>query len=173
MARITSMPTFMLRPVWIWDLDQSVGWGRANMRDDVLLIQVMLNRVMRQLGLTDGRKRTDPWMGPDSAHPDLAFLKTDSKFGPETHYAIRTYQARGGTVDGAADTVYPLLQNPGSDPLNGQIMTTEKVYGRMIYRLNKDHLAIYKRMLDEKDFPPSSGIHRHHRPPSPPDPFRP
>ncbi len=165
------MPKFMMRPVWIWDLDQSVGCGRTNMRDDVLLIQVLLNRVMRQLGLTDGRKRTQrPTGGWES--PDLALLKTDSKFGPETHYAIKTYQARGGTVDGAADTVYPLLENLDFDT-NGQIMTTQKIFGRMIYRLNKDHLAIYKRMLDEKDFPPSSGIHRHHRPPSPPDPFRP
>jgi hypothetical protein len=171
MARITNMPKFMMRPVWIWDLDQSVGWGRTNLRDDVLLIQVMLNRVMRQLGLTDGRKRTPrPTGGWESG--DLAFLKTDSKFGPETHYAIQTYQRRGGTVDGAADEVHPLLQKLDADT-NVQIMTTQKIYGRMIYRLNKDHLAIYNRMLDEKDFPPSSAIHRHHRPPSPPDPFRP
>jgi hypothetical protein len=153
MARITEMPAFMLTPVWIWDLDQQVGWGYANRRDDVMLVQVALNRVMKQLGLVDTRKKGNIGpMGPE--YPDLALLKTDGKLGTETQNAIIAYQRLTGSSDGLVDPVHPLLKNISGDPTGGQLMSWMKIQQRTMYRLAKDHLRIHGRMMTENDFPP-------------------
>lgn len=152
MARVTNLPGFMMHPVWIWDLDKQIGWGLANRRSDVMLVQVALNRVMKQLHLADARKK--PTWGPLGAeYPDLAYLKPDGLWGNETYNAVATYQRRAGSSDGMVDPVYPLFVNLSGDPTGAQLMAYTKAMKRTMYRLNVDHLKIYGRMMTENDFP--------------------
>ena len=153
MARITTMPDFMLTPVWIWDLNQQVGWGLTNRRDDVMLVQTALNRVMKQLQLGDSRKT--PASGPlGPVYPDLGYLTPDGIFGNETYNAIGTYQRLVGPSDGVVDPIYKMFINLGGDPIGAQLMAYTKANQRTMYRLNKHHLQIYGRMMSEDDFPP-------------------
>ena len=136
------------RPIWIWDVSQSVGWVKPNKRSDVALVQLLINRVMRYEDLRDSRKRyyqgpDDPLRGRYHGYPPLDFLEVDGWFGPETSNAINAYQAASPYFrDGVVDPVYPLV-------------AADAVYtNRTIYQLNNDGLMAYGTMLSEDEFPP-------------------
>ena len=136
------------RPVWIWDVSQSVGPGKRNDRSDVALVQLLINRITRVKDLRDTRRKyyqgpDAPLMGRVHGYPLLDFLDDDGWFGPETANAINAYQAAGTSFrDGVADPVYPL------------VAATLPYYNRTIYSLNYDGLNAYGTMLDDATFPP-------------------
>jgi hypothetical protein len=115
MARVTELPQF--RPVWIWDITDRVGWGLANRRADVQLVQLSINKLIPKLGLVDFSKPQA--MGPmGRTHAPLQPLKVDGLVGNKTANAIASYiRRKGNTADQAIDPVYPLLGRLGGDPI--------------------------------------------------------
>jgi hypothetical protein len=146
MVQTTHMPTG--RPVWIWDVSQSVGWVKPDDRSDVGLVQLLINRIVRVKDLRDSRGKyyqgpDDPMFGRVHGYPLLDFLEVDGWFGPETANAINAYQAATPYFrDGVVDPVYPLI---AADAL---------YLNRTIYQLNLDGLMAYGTMLSEDKFPP-------------------
>lgn len=59
MARITNMPCGVL-PMWIHDVSHPVSWKWFQYRDDVLLVQYALNKVMRRTKLSTSRASRRP-----------------------------------------------------------------------------------------------------------------
>src|SRR5579864_3387781 len=75
MARITNMPRGVL-PMWIHDVSHPVSWKWFQYRDDVLLVQYALNKVMSKDKILDfkGKASRGP-LGPE--YPPVAPLKID------------------------------------------------------------------------------------------------
>lgn len=150
MAQVTNLVEMKRAPIWIYDVTSQVGPGKANRRDDVALVQIAINGIMRAKNLRDSRKRFNP--GPDNpltgAHhgfPLLSFLDVDGYFGPETANAIVTYQRVAKcVVDGVVDPVHKVYNPQSFGP----------TLGRTIYQLNVDNLNSHGRMLDDSKFPP-------------------
>jgi hypothetical protein len=152
MARVTELPQF--RPVWIWDITDRVGWGLANRRADVQLVQLSINKLIPKLGLVDFSKPQA--MGPmGRTHAPLQPLKVDGLVGNKTANAIASYiRRKGNTADQAIDPVYPLLGRLGGDPIGpARLMALSAIHKRTMFLLNTDHLQAYGRLLDKSEFP--------------------
>jgi peptidoglycan hydrolase-like protein with peptidoglycan-binding domain len=154
MARITEMP-FGIKPVWVYDVTHPVSWRWFQYRDDVLLLQYALNRLIAKQKLSDfNAKPTIGPMGPE--RPPLAPLKVDGIFGNKTHAALMSFQRHGCIkVDGEVDSVHEYLEGLKGDPIsprNLQIWTS--VMGFTMFRLNSDILELYGKMMDDMEMPP-------------------
>ncbi len=150
MAQVTNLTSLGTRPIWMYDVTARVGPGLGNQRDDVALVQLAINAIMRSKNLRDSRARfdprpTNPLSNISHGYPLLSFLVVDGYFGPETSNAVITYQrANGNVCDGIIDPVYPLIGKG-----NHLVIRMRTIYG-----LNVDTLLYTGRMLDEHKFPP-------------------
>lgn len=153
MARITNMPTGMF-PVWIHDVSHPVGFKWFQYRDDVLLVQYALNKLIAKGKIRDLNGKPTP--GPLIAeYPPLAPLKVDGIFGRKTHAAVVIYQ-KGGSVlaDGEIDPVYEQIAKLKGDPISPRYMTAWTSLQRFtMVRLNKDILDSYGKMMDDNELP--------------------
>jgi hypothetical protein len=158
MARITEMPRTM-QPVWIYDVTYPVGMKWPPHVDDIKLVQYALNKIMAKESIPDVHaKPTIGPMGPE--YPPLAQLKVDGIFGNKSHAALMAYQKttiRGSQcvlADGQADSVYKYLGGMGGDPISARNMTiATKVYGFTMYKLAKDMIALYGKMMSDTELP--------------------
>ena len=121
---------------WIWNVSQNVTPRAYSLRPDVMLVQHAINSVMARLQLRD-------------EHGNLitSYLTRDGYLGPKTNAAILAYQrnlkSRGYLVkcDGAVDPASRTAWTP-----DGHAQYT-------IVYLNRDHVEIQGKMMEEKDFP--------------------
>jgi hypothetical protein len=158
MARITEMPHTM-RPIWIYDVTYPVGQKWPPHRDDILLVQYSLNKILAKVNLPDVTARSTPGpMGPE--YPRISPLKVDGIFGKKSHAALTAYQketvnnSRCVLADGQADSVYKYLAGAGGDPISPKNMTImTKVYAFTMYKLSKDILALYGKMIEDHELP--------------------
>ena len=164
MARVTDMPAGMF-PVWIYDVSHPVGYKWFQYRDDVLLVQYALNKIIAKGKIRDlSGKPTPGPLGPE--YPPLAPLKVDGIFGPKTHAAVVLYQ-RGGSVlaDGEVDPVYEQIAKLKGDPISPRYLTAYTSVPKFtMVRLNKDILDLYGSMMDDDDFPKEVQAALRHQP---------
>jgi hypothetical protein len=122
---------------WIHNVSEAVGPGCWNKRDDVLLVQHALNKLLPHLEI----------LGADGK-PITAYLKRDGWFGPKTQAAILGYQnnvrKRGGVI--TADGRISPANKSGWGPLTGNQFT--------IVHMNRDHRNIHGSMMQDSEFPP-------------------
>jgi len=153
MARITDMP-LGFHPVWIYDVSHPVGYKWFQYRDDVLLLQYALNKIIAKGKIHDLNAKPSPGpIGPE--YPALAPLKVDGIFGPKTHTAVVTYQ-RGGSVlaDGEVDPVYEEIAKLKGDPVSARYLTAYTSIPKFtMVRLNKDIVDLYGSMMDDQELP--------------------
>jgi hypothetical protein len=153
MARVTNMPAGMF-PVWIYDVSHPVGYKWFQYRDDVLLVQYALNKVIAKGKIRDlSGKPTPGPLGPE--YSPLAPLKIDGIFGAKTHAAVVRYQ-RGGSVlsDGEVDPVYEQIAKLKGDPISPRYLTAYTSLPKFtMVRLNKDVLDLYGSMMNDDDLP--------------------
>ncbi len=141
MAKITTVLDFAVNGKHhICNVSFGVGPKCSNFRDDVLLVQTLLNKILVS---------TNPLVGPDGKYVSQS-LKLDGICGPKTSAAIWAYQnhlktTRGVAVkvDGRVDSSNELGISPGT--LNRFT----------IYLLNRDHRSIYRKELKDTDLPPA------------------
>ena len=164
MARITDMPTGF-HPIWIYDVSHSVGYKWFQYRDDVLLVQYALNKVIAKGKIRDlNGKPTQGPLGPE--YPPLAPLKVDGIYGSKTHAAVVTYQ-RGGSVlaDGEVDPVYEEIAKLKGDPVSARYLTAFTSLPKFtMVRLNKDILELYGSMMDDDELPKEVQAALRHQP---------
>ena len=159
MARITDMPKG-IEPVWIHDVTHPVGLNWFGYKDDVKLLQYGLNKVMAKVPFPDlSATGTIGPMGRE--YPPMPPLKVDGIFGKKSHAALLAFQRssiRGNAcvlADGQADPVYKYLAGLGSDPVSPRNITIIiRVTGFTMYKLAKDVLGLYGKMLDDDELPP-------------------
>ena len=120
---------------WIFNVSTSVGPNGYNRGDDVMLVQHVLNTLLASLDIRNARGARIS-----------TYLTRDGLFGRATKEAIigyqRNAQSRGLqlTADGMVSSANPT----GWTKSNVQYT---------IVHLNRDHLRIHGKMMDEKDFP--------------------
>jgi hypothetical protein len=97
-------------------------------------------------------------MGPE--YPNLAPLVVDGIFGKKSHAALHAFQTatiRGNScvlADGQADPVYKYIAGLTGDPISPRNLTIyTRVTGFTMYKLAKDILALYGKMLDDEELP--------------------
>lgn len=155
MARITEMPRG-ITPVWIHDVSHPVSWKWFQYRDDVMLVQYALNRVMAKEKILDFRGKSTPGpLGPE--YQPIAPLKVDGIYGPKSHAAVLNYQIGSRTVlaDGDVDPVYKYMAGLGGDPIGAKSMMIMTTYSRLtMYKLNSDILRLYGSMMSDDELPP-------------------
>lgn len=155
MARITEMPRGIM-PVWIHDVSHPVSWKWFQYRDDVMLVQYALNRVMAKEKILDFRGKSTPGpLGPE--YQPIAPLKVDGIYGPKSHAAVLNYQIGSRTVlaDGDVDPVYKYMAGLGGDPIGAKSMMIMTTYSRLtMYKLNSDILRLYGSMMSDDELPP-------------------
>jgi hypothetical protein len=153
MARVTELDGF--KPIWIWDLTDRVGWGLKNLRADVQLVQLHINKLIPKLHLLDFRHPQGSLGAGMTSYAALSPLAVDGYIGNETANAIRSYLVtRPGVKDQAIDPVYPLLSRLKGDPTNpGVIAGAQAITRRTMFNLNLDHLRTCGRLLDSSEFP--------------------
>jgi peptidoglycan hydrolase-like protein with peptidoglycan-binding domain len=135
MARARNLADGQTDIKWIWDLEFTVGPGCSNRQDDVQLVQHVINTLSATLNLikSDGSA--------------VGYLKRDGIFGPKTRAAIEAYQKlrkASGKLIKPDGMVSPSSATGWTADGNAQFT---------IVYLNRDHLQIYGRMMDDKDFP--------------------
>jgi len=158
MARITEMPR-PIQPVWIYDVSNPVGMKWPNKVDDVKLLQYALNKIIAKEKLPD--RNGKPTLGPmGMEYPPIAQLKVDGIFGRKTEAALKAYQGssiqgnRCVLADGQADPVYKYISELGGDPISPKNMTImTKVPGYTMYKLAKDMISLYGKMMDDSELP--------------------
>jgi len=154
MARVTDMPRGVL-PMWIHDVSHPVSWKWFQYRDDVMLVQYALNKVMAKEKILDFKGKSTPGpMGPE--YPAVAPLKVDGIYGPKTHAAVLNYQICGYTVqaDGDVDPVYKYVAGLAGDPISPRNLTIMTTYSRFtMFKLNTDILRLYGKLMDDEELP--------------------
>lgn len=152
MARITNLPLFGT-PVWIHDVSHPVSWKWFQYRDDVMLVQYALNKVMAKDKILDFKgKATMGPMGPE--YPPVAPLKVDGIYGPKSHAAVLNYQigSRSVLADGDVDPVYKYKAGLTGDPVGAKNMMIMTTYSRFtMYKLNSDILRLYGSMMQDEE----------------------
>jgi hypothetical protein len=159
MAQITEMP-HGIEPVWIYDVTHQIGIKWFSYKDDVKLLQYALNKIMAKVPLSDvSAKGTVGPMGRE--YPPLPPLDVDGIFGKKTHATLVQYQktaVRGDMclmADGQADPVYKYLSGLGGDPIGQRSITImSNVTSLTMFKLNKDILKLYGKMMDDAELPP-------------------
>jgi len=122
---------------WIFNVNQNVGLNLMSRKPDVMLVQHALNTVMAQLELKDKSGKT------------IYYLTRNGICDQATADAIAAYQRnlveRGRYVktDGF---VSPSSRSGWTKHGDAQFT---------IVYLNRDHLKIHGKMMEEKDFPPA------------------
>ena len=121
---------------WIWNVSQSVTPRAYSLRPDVMLVQHAINTVMAQLKLRD-------------EHGDLitAYLVRDGYLGPKTNAAILAYQRS------LRDRGFLVKTDGTVDPSSRQGWTPDGNAQYTIVYLNRNHVEIHGKMMEEKDFP--------------------
>ena len=154
MARVTDMPRGVL-PMWIHDVSHPVSWKWFQYRDDVMLVQYALNKVMAKEKILDFKGKSTPGpMGPE--YPAVGTLKVDGIYGPKTHAAVLNYQICSYTVqaDGDVDPVYKYVAGLTADPISPRNMTIMTTYSRFtMFKLNTDILRLYGKLMDDEELP--------------------
>lgn len=155
MARITEMPRGIL-PMWIHDVTHPVSWKWLQYRDDVLLVQYALNKIMAKDKIFDFKGTSKPGpLGPE--YPAVAPLKLDGIYGPKTHGAIlNNYQIGSSTMkaDGDVDPVYKYVAGLRGDPISPRNLTIISTYSRFtMFKLNTDILRLYGKLMDDGELP--------------------
>jgi hypothetical protein len=121
---------------WIWNVSAPVTPRAYSGRADVMLVQHALNTVMVPLHLRD-----------EHGKPITSYLTRDGYIGPKTSTAILAYQrelkSRGFFIrtDGTVD---PASRSGWTQDGNAQFT---------IVYLNRDHVRLHGKMMEEKDFP--------------------
>ena len=94
-------------------------------------------------------------------YPNLAPLEVDGIFGKKSHAALLAFQKasiRGNScvlADGQADPVYKYIADLTGDPVSPRNLTIyTRVSGFTMYKLAKDIVALYGKMLDDEELPP-------------------
>jgi len=122
---------------WIFNVSYSAGPRCPNHRDDVLLVQHLLNKLLPYVEMMDenGKRIT-------------TYLSRDGVCGPMTSGAIKAYQenlkSRKRMV--WADGVISPSDNTGWTPIQGDQYT--------IVFMNRDHVKFYGKMPSDTEFPP-------------------
>jgi hypothetical protein len=120
---------------WIFNVNRNVGLNLASRKADVMLVQHALNTVMAQLDLKDKSGKA------------IHYLTRNGICDQATADAIAAYQRnlveRGRFVK--ADGFVSPSSHSGWTKLGDAQFT--------IVYLNRDHLQIQGKMMDEKDFP--------------------
>lgn len=154
MARITEMPRGIM-PVWIHDVTHPVSWKWFQYRDDVMLVQYALNKVMAKEQILDFKgKYTIGPMGRE--YPPVAPLVVDGIYGPKSHGAVLNYQIGSRTVlaDGDVDPVYKYMAGLGGDPIGAKNMMIMTTYSRFtMFKLNTDILRLYGTLMHDEELP--------------------
>ena len=154
MARVTDMPRGV-QPVWIHDVSHPVSWKWFQYRDDVLLVQYALNKVMAKETIPNFKgKATRGPLGPE--YPATAILKVDGIYGPKTHGAVLNYQIASSRVkaDGDVDPVYKYVAGLTGDPISPRNLTIMTSYSRFtMFKLNTDILRLYGKMMQDEELP--------------------
>lgn len=154
MARITDMPRGVL-PMWIHDVSHPVSWKWFRYRDDVLLVQYALNKIMAKDKILDFKGKSTPGpLGPE--YPAIVPLKVDGIYGPKTHGAVLNYQIGSSTVkaDGDVDPIYKYVAGLTVDPISPRNLTIMTSYSRFtIFKLNTDILRLYGKLMDDEELP--------------------
>jgi len=138
MVTRTDMPDTTILPSFVWDVSARVGISSPSSRGDVMLVQFLLNKLIRRMDLRDTRKRFNP--APDNpllnvhhGYPPLDFLTEDGYCGKETSFAIKQYQLASPLVpfkDGDVDPLAPVISQTGGDH--------RAITSRTIYWMNAD-----------------------------------
>jgi hypothetical protein len=135
MAQITELGSEVSLK-WIHNVSYNVGPQAWNKRDDVLLVQHLLNKLLAPLGLTDKNGKLI-----------TAYLVRDGICGTNTQTAIWAYQNNVknvrklvGSVDGYVDP-----SNRSGWNNQGNQFT--------IVHMNRDHRQIYGRLMDDSELP--------------------
>jgi hypothetical protein len=167
MAQITEMPSGFM-PVWIHDVTHPVSWKWFCYRDDVMLLQYALNQIMAKVKLQDMTKHRRGPLGdyPASFGPggreylQIEPLEVDGIFGPKSHAALVSYQQSDVCgnhcikTDGDLDPVYKYISELGSDPIApGNMMIMTKVTSFTMFKINRDILTLYGKLMNEEDMP--------------------
>jgi len=154
MARITEMPRGIM-PVWIHDVSHPVSWKWFQYRDDVMLVQYALNKVMAKEKILDFRGKSTPGpLGPE--YQPIAPLDVDGIYGPKSHAAVLNYQIGTRTVlaDGDVDPVYKYMAGLGGDPIGPKSMMIMTTYSRLtMFKLNTDILRLYGSLMSDDELP--------------------
>ncbi|HUL14523.1 MAG TPA: hypothetical protein VLV88_00885 [Terriglobales bacterium] len=122
---------------WLTNVSFPVGPGCFNLRDDVLLVQIAINRLLAHFVINDPK-----------GDRITAYLHRDGLFGSRTADAILGYQknvkSRGYYIvpDGRIDPA----------PVSGWTPSGNAQY--TIVYLNRDNRNVYGKMMLEEDFPP-------------------
>ena len=122
------------KPVWIFNVSYAVGPNCMNKRDDVQLVQTLLNGLLPYMDMREPQPR-----GPRAT----TYLALDGYFGPKTEARIRSYQFLYGDPDGRIDV---------STHTGTHAASKDGLVAYFIWCLNKDYLNSYGRMPDEERF---------------------
>ena len=125
----------------LYSVDRAVGPGRANDRNDVLLVQFLLNAAAKPSGGLPG-------IQPAGQGP----LMVDGVFGSKTAAYIRHYQAAGQgktTVDGV---VSPVEEGSLIGSLHGKVITIAHLNGSYAKRFG---VQAHLRLDLDPAFPPA------------------
>lgn len=154
MARITNMPRGVL-PMWIHDVSHPVSWKWFQYRDDVMLVQYALNKVMAKNSIPDLKAKPAPGpLGPE--YPPLAPLKVDGIYGPKSHEAVLNYQRSRSAMlaDGDVDPLYKYIAGMIPDPVSPRNLMILTNYSRFtIFKLNEEILRLYGTLLHDEELP--------------------
>lgn len=92
---------------FLFDLDAAVGWHAANRRDDVMLVQALLNAVFGGESIT---------FGQNTLSGNVPSLAVDGVFGPKTAFALTLFLiCIGGT---SVARIQPAGKPGFGDPLS-------------------------------------------------------
>ena len=120
---------------WIFNINQTVGENIQIRRPDVMLVQHALNTVMAALRLRDETGKF------------ITYLRRDGYCGPRTGTAIRAYQRN------LIERGFLVVADGFVEPSSRSGWTRRGDAQYTIVYLNRDHLKIHGKMMDEPDFP--------------------
>jgi peptidoglycan hydrolase-like protein with peptidoglycan-binding domain len=121
---------------WIWNVSAAVSPRAYSHRPDVMLVQHAINTLLAPLHLKDERGTVI-----------TAYLVRDGYLGPKTNTAIAAYQRNlkgRGLLVKADGSVEPSSRD-------GWVRDGSAQY--TIVYLNRDHVKVHGKMMDEADFP--------------------
>jgi hypothetical protein len=102
-----------------------------------------------------------PSFGPGGReYPQIEQLEVDGIFGQKSHAALVSYQQSDVCgnhcikTDGDLDPVYKYISGLGSDPAApGNMMIMIKVTSFTMFKINRDILTLYGKLMNEEDMP--------------------
>jgi hypothetical protein len=135
MAYYMEMERGSIDLAWIWNIGATVSRNVYSQRPDVMLVQHVLNTVMAPLGLTNQKGEI------------ITYLRRDGYIGPKTIDAITAYQRS------LASRGLLIKPNGSVDPSSRSGWTRDSSAQYTIVYLNREHVKVHGKMMEEKDFP--------------------